>query len=309
MVELIGADLLLDRRPITNPVLGAAVRLVLREQPGPYARVADHQATEAALAALFAELSNVDDIGIEAIAELASSSAQHAVAYYRAIASHLTGFHTEHDLASAAADRPDLAERVQALGHVVWYLPATVTPAIGRFLDRVLHEASSASVILGVTGDADADEPVLRSCEAAGVVRPPARALEVARPATAGRIISVTDAPEEVRMVVRDSRVGGERQRGQWRQPHSVPSDRRLLPGSRSLRSHHRAAVRGLRHSGQRSRPPSTARLGRRAHVVGSPPAAGERWRRDRVMALVAGGPIGVGDERALPTTWDDSHS
>ena len=65
LAEAVAADLLLDRRPITNPVLGAAVRRTLADEPGPYAPVAEHEATEAALAGLFAELSNVDEAGLE----------------------------------------------------------------------------------------------------------------------------------------------------------------------------------------------------------------------------------------------------
>ena len=105
MVELVAADLLLDTRPLTNPVLGAAVRSVLADDPGPYGPVAQHEATEAALAGLFAELSNVDEQGLEAMLEDGSTAAELAVGMYRAIAARLTGFHTEHDLALAAATR------------------------------------------------------------------------------------------------------------------------------------------------------------------------------------------------------------
>ena len=62
LAELLSADRLLDSHPLTNPVLGAAVRLALADDPGPFAPVADHYATEAALAALYAELSNVSRV-------------------------------------------------------------------------------------------------------------------------------------------------------------------------------------------------------------------------------------------------------
>ena len=57
--EMAAADLLLEQQPITNPVLGAAVRQVLAEDPDVYRPVAQHEATEAALAALGAD----DDVG------------------------------------------------------------------------------------------------------------------------------------------------------------------------------------------------------------------------------------------------------
>jgi hypothetical protein len=141
MAELVAADLLLDTAPITNPVLGAAVRQVLADDPDIYRPVADHQATEAALASLFAELSNVDEAGLESIEDEGSTAAVLSVKFYRQIAAKLGRFHTEHDLATAAADRADLGERLQPFGHVIWYLPAPVTSAIGRCVGEVLREA------------------------------------------------------------------------------------------------------------------------------------------------------------------------
>ena len=306
LAELVGADLLLDTRPITNPVLGAAVRRVLQEAPGPYERVKDHEATEAALAALFAELSNVDDIGIESIASVESSAAQYAVSFYQAIAGHLGGFHTEHDLASAAADRADLADRVRSLGHVVWYLPAPVTPALGRFLDRVLHDAPAASVILGITGVDAADEPVLRSCEAAGVVRPAARSLDITEPATAGSIVSVTDAAEEVRVVtgkILDLAASGDDNGDEPVAFHRIgvfyPSPD---PYVRIIEQ--QFAASGILANGPDQRRLRDSVPGRTLLAALALPA--ERWRRDRVMALVAGGPVGVGEHRSFPTAWDD---
>ncbi len=307
LAEVVGADLLLDTRPITNPVLGAAVRRVLAEQPGPYERVRDHEATEAALAALFAELSNVDEVGIESIAELESSSAQHAVTFYRAIADHLGEFHTEHDLASAAADRDDLADRVRSLGHVVWYLPAPVTPALGRFLDRVLHDAPSSSVILGMTGDTEADEPVLRSCEAAGVIRPADRALAVTEPPTASAIVSVTDAPEEVRVVagkILELAKSGTPASGGVAIPFNRIGVFYPAPDPYVRIIEQQFAASGIVANGPDQRRLRDAVAGRSLLAALSLPA--ERWRRDRVMALIAGGPIGFGEHRSFPTTWDE---
>ncbi|MEZ5217302.1 MAG: hypothetical protein R2715_12165 [Ilumatobacteraceae bacterium] len=52
-----------DAKPLTNPVLGAAVRLALADDPGPYAEVAEHQATIAAVSELYAELSSAEPGG------------------------------------------------------------------------------------------------------------------------------------------------------------------------------------------------------------------------------------------------------
>ena len=171
LAEMAAADLLLEQQPMTNPVLCAAVRQVLAADPDVYRPVAQHEATEAALAALFAELSNVDEAGLESISEEGSTAALLAVKFYRRIAAQLKGFHTEHDLATAAAYRPDLADRLSSFGHLILYLPASVTPAIGRFIGEALRTAPSSSVIVGVSGAPRADESTWRACEAALVGR------------------------------------------------------------------------------------------------------------------------------------------
>jgi hypothetical protein len=73
-----------------------------------------------------------------------------------------------------------------------------VTSAIGRCVGEVLREAESSSVIVGLTGHDIADKAVLASMGDAGVdvVGSVADA-----PPTGDEIVSVTDAPEEVREV------------------------------------------------------------------------------------------------------------
>ncbi|MGH8973512.1 MAG: hypothetical protein ACRD0C_09960, partial [Acidimicrobiia bacterium] len=170
MAEFLAADLLHDRRPLTNPVLGAAIRRALAEAPGPFAEVAGHHATERALAGLYGELSHVSEATLDAL-EGAGWPATAAVAVYRRIAAQLGGFHGEDDVARAAAGRPDLVQALVPFGHVVWYLPEPLTPALGGLVRAVLA-AADASVIVGVTGAPDADEPVLAACQRAGIEVP-----------------------------------------------------------------------------------------------------------------------------------------
>lgn len=295
LAELVAADLLLDTAPITNPVLGAAVRRVLADDPGIYRPVAEHEATEAALASLFAELSNVDEAGLESIEEEGSTTARSAVDFYRRIAAELGGFHTEHDLATAAAERADLAERLEPFGHVIWYLPAPVTPAIGRFVGEALRSAGSSTVIVGVTGDDRADGPVWDALVAASVEHVPQSLDEVP---TGHEIVSVTDAPEEVREVCQRvvalvsegmslDRIGVffptpdpyvriiEQQFAEAEIPVNGPDPRRLAD-----------SVAGRTLLGALALPDA-------------------RWRRDKVMALVNGGPIRSDDVQVRPADWD----
>ena len=58
LAELVAVGQLRGKRPLTNPVLGAAVRQTLADDPGVFGRVRDHQATELAVAAAVGELSD-----------------------------------------------------------------------------------------------------------------------------------------------------------------------------------------------------------------------------------------------------------
>ncbi len=69
LAELIGAPRLAgaQRRPVSTPVLAAAVRAVLSDAPGMFAPVAEHPATEASLVDAYRELSAVDDAALDAL--------------------------------------------------------------------------------------------------------------------------------------------------------------------------------------------------------------------------------------------------
>lgn len=300
LAERVAADLLLDTRPITNPVLGAAVRGALADHAsdgGVYGSVFQHEATEAAMAASFAELSNVDEVGIEAIREEGSIAALLAVEMYERIEARLVGFHTERDLVSAAAGRADLAVRLEPFGHIVWFLPAPASSALTQLIGRVLSDAPS-SVVVGVTGDADADEPVWRAAEAAGVSRVAAVSIGIDRAAVADAIVSVTDAAEEVREMC--ARVVGLIEQG-------VAPDRIGVfmptpdPYVRIIEQQFAAA--SITINGPDPRRLADSAAGRTLLAALEMPQV--RWRRDRVIALVSGGPVRNGDRRVRPVSWD----
>lgn len=296
LAQRLAGDIVLPTRPLTESVVRAAVRAELRSDPGPFRRVADHEATERALAAMFHELGNVDEAGLESIGELESTAARTAVDFHRRIRKRLAEHHTEHDLVSAVAGRDDLPNRAARLGHVIWYLPAPMSAALARFVDRVLHEASAASVIVGVTGDSDADEPVWRACEAAGVVRSPSDAL--LEPPRADRIVTVTDADEEVRVVTAEI---------VQLIDDGVPADRIAIfaptaePYLRILRQQLRNA--GLLANGPAPRRLADSVAGRTLLAALELPDS--RWRRDRVIALVSQGPVRHDGRLVRASDWD----
>ena len=71
VAELLGAPGLAGagRRPVSTPVIAAALRAALAEDPGLFAPVAAHPATEAALVATYRELREVSPAGLDALAE------------------------------------------------------------------------------------------------------------------------------------------------------------------------------------------------------------------------------------------------
>ncbi len=296
LAEILAAGRLGDRRPLTNPVLGAAVRKALAEDPRHFAEVADHHATESALARLAGELSSVSELSLRRIESEAGWSAASAIAFFRSISSHLGAFHDEADVARAASRRSDLTEAVKPLGHLVWYLPGPTTRPLTEFL-KVAFEAAASTVIVGVTGDNDADQAVWQTCEVAGVVKP-ASAGEGVTPPHAGAMISVTDADEEVRAVIREVVALAE---------SGTPLDRIGIfhptpdPYVRILEQQFAAA--GIPANG-----PSRGKLAESVAgrtLLGALALPAQRWRRDRVMAVVNSGPLRQADGPVRPSAWE----
>lgn len=295
LAEMLSSGRLGERRPLTNPVLGAAVRVALADNPRHFAAVAEHHATERALAQLTGELSNITNSALDRVAG-ASASATSAIAFHRSIQALLTDFHDEADVAAAAARRTDLGIDPERLGPVVWYLPAPMPPPLQRLM-RALHRVGRLHAVVGLTGTADADQPVRDLCAAAGLDLTAVSEPTIA-PTTADQIITVTDADEEVRAVVRSivelasngvalDRIGIF---------HAAPD-----PYVRILQQQLAAAE--LPFNG-----PSRTRLAESVAgrtVLSALALPSERWRRDRVMALVSGGPLRVEGEPVRPSAWE----
>lgn len=281
-------------RPLTNPMLGAAVRRALSEQQGSLSAVAEHRATEAAFAHLYAELSHVSEATLEVLAGSGGLPAA-GVVVFRRIGSLLDGFSGEDDIADAAAVRPDLGEAVKPLGHVVWYLLEPLTPALTRMLRKVLELAPSTAIV-GLTGADAADAPVLAACERAGVAVDAAPSFAVP---TGSHVVSVSDCDEEVRAVVRRIVLLAEEGVRLDRIGVFYPS---AAPYLASL-------VAQLGEAGIASNGPSRERLADRVagrSLLAALALPGVRWRRDRVMALIADGPVRDGDRVVKPSAWEE---
>lgn len=294
LAELLSVGELRGRKPLTKPVLGAAVRRALAHDPRHFEAVRDHQATERALAAVVGELSNTGAAARRAIRDHGGPPAA-IIDLYDEIRSHLREFHDEADVARAAAHRPDLARVAGPYGHLIWHLPGSLSAPLASFLRAVLGVAP-ATVIVGSTGDAGADAEVDRTLRIAGIDRPPPA--QAQDRALGDHVISVTDADEEVRAVLREivqlvdrgtplDRIGVF---------HPVPD-----PYVRILEQQFAAA--GIPANGPSRRRLSETIAGR--VLLGALALPGQRWRRDRVIALVNSGPLRHDGNAARPAVWD----
>lgn len=295
LAELLAAGRLGDKRPLTNPVLGAAVRRALRDDPRHFAAVREHRATEQALATVTGELSNVGAAGLAAI-EAAGGHAASVVAMYRSIASHLTDHHHEADVARAAARRTDLPDALVEWGHLIWYLPGPLSAPLAGLL-RAVFAIAPATVIAGRSGQARADEQMLRSCRIAGIESAAIPELEH-DPPLAGNIISVTDADEEVRAVVREVMQLAESGFSLDRIGIFYPAPD---PYVRIIEQQLRAASLPANGPSRVALDESVA--GRALCAALELPS--DRWRRDRVMALISTAPLRHGDRPVRPASWE----
>lgn len=295
LAELLAADAL-PGHPLTNAVLAAAARRVLRRRPEPFGRVADHHASEAAVVALYAELSRLRPETLDRLGRLDEKTAA-LVGIHRAVQAELgERFYDEDARARAAGERlhadPDGAAAL--LGRVIWFLPERLSPAQLALVAGAVATVP-ATVVVGLTGDAAADEAVRRTCATAGCRVPDERPAD---PPTGTRILSVSDPDEEVRAVCREILALAEA---------GVPLDRIGVfhptpdPYARALHEQFEAA--GLPHNG-----PSRTRLA--DGVVGrtllDALALPERnWGRADVLAVVGTGPVRAGGRLAPATAWE----
>lgn len=204
VAELLGSPGLAaqGRRPLTRAVLAEALRTALAAKPGVFDAVLDHPATERSLEATFGELRRMPAHALDLL--LAQSQrASHVVSLFREFLRRTAEYYDEEDLAFAAVD----AVRANSLalrdvGRVIVYLPRRLSPA-ERALLEALAEAGRLTVLIGLTGDPDADMLPRGLCaQLEGTLGPPEEAARAAEPAQA-HILVATDAEEEVRSVLR----------------------------------------------------------------------------------------------------------
>ncbi len=298
LAELLGAARLAAerRRPVSTPVLAAALRKALRDDPGLFAPVAEHPATEAALVSAFGELSDVSANGLEALAAAGRRAGDVVRLCRRARAVLRQGWYDEADLTAAAVEavRSQPAVVRRELGHVVVHLPQDLLQRQARLV-ATLVEACPTTVVVGVTGAEGADAGVRRSLGRLGVELPAIDVASGARANSTTRVLTASDADDEVRAAIRavvDAARGG------------TPLERIAVlfgtrePYGRLVHEHLEAA--GVPHNGAAVRPLAGSVAGRALLDLLALPD--HNFRRADVVGLLSRSAGGHGPARNVPT-------
>lgn len=302
LAELLGAASLAadGRRPVSTPVLAAAVRTVLGAEPGVFAPVGGHPATEAALVAAYRELRDLTEDALVALAAKGRRAAE-VVRVYRATRAHLVAhWYDEEDLMAAATTVAATRASHEAVGTLIAYLPQRLTRHAAELL-VALSDQDHLSVVAGSTGVARADAEAARSVAALGLSDdpPPEGSVlaSVVSPTTT-RIITASDADDEVRAAVRQvieaARAGTSLDR--IAVLHAAAE-----PYGRLLHDHLDAA--GVATNGAAD-VPLAGRLASRA-LLGLLTLPGTAYRRQDVFAWISGAPV-LAEGHPLPVSaWE----
>ncbi|CAN5362821.1 PD-(D/E)XK nuclease family protein [soil metagenome] len=298
LAELLGAPRLAaaGRRPVSTPVIAAAVRQVLREEPGIFGPVREHPSTEEALVRSYRELSELRAETLDTLAA-GGARASEVVRLRRAVRARLEATWFEEADLMASAEQAVVAHSTVLgdLGTVVVYLPQDLSPPAAALL-RALAARTPVEVIAARTGAPDADADVDRSLGRLGL-KPPARCEVVPPAATA--VVCVSDAEEEARSAV--ERIVAAARRG-------VPLERMAVlypspePYARIVAEQLGAA--GIPYNGRGVRPLADRMLGRwLLDLLG---LADRDFSRPAVMGLIAGAPVVGPDGRRVPAgPWE----
>jgi len=296
LAELLGAARLAatGRRPVSTPVIAAAIRRALATAPGMFGPVREHPSTEEAFVAIHGELAPCSDAALDAISAAGHRAAE-VVRIHRLTSRALAeGWYDETALLAAAGDAVASASPVLAdLGDVIVHLPQDITAASAALLTQ-LADRTTVHVIAGLTGDHGADRGVVGSLGRLGLEPPGA----VATVVHATEIVSVSDADEEVRTAVARV-VEGARQ--------GVPLERMAIlfptgePYARIV--HEQLAAAGVEHNGRAVRPLADRMMGRWLLDVLALPSRG--YRRNDVLGLLSQAPVRTSRGYAPTTRWD----
>lgn len=198
--RIAGADLAAaGRRPVSTPLIDITVREVLRHAPGHYESVADHPSTVTSLRDLHRELRLAGPLGAAALRG-ASARGREAARVSSMVSERLAAhWFDEADLIAAAIERIRAGER--PFERAVVFLPR-VDRGLPADLLRAIGDVTDLQVLVEWTGIESVDAETVDFATALGAsVDPVAGAIPIVPAGT--RVVSTTDADEEVRHAVR----------------------------------------------------------------------------------------------------------
>ncbi|MGQ0830666.1 MAG: PD-(D/E)XK nuclease family protein [Microthrixaceae bacterium] len=205
LAELLGAASLAasGRRPVSTPVLAAAMRAELAADAGLFEPVKQHPATESALVSTYRELRDVSPAALDALAATSARAAEVVRLHRTARARLEPSWSDEEDLLDAAtglAGSPAAAE----LGALIIHLPQRLSQHSARLL-AALAEHVPTTVIAGCSGVAAADAEMVESLRRLGVGTTGGADVPTDLPVSEERtvILTASDGDEEVRAAVR----------------------------------------------------------------------------------------------------------
>lgn len=292
------------RRPLTTAVLAAAVRHVLRTEPGRFAGVAEHVSTETALVRAYSELTELHPEQRAVLGASTTEQTADLLQFVAAVTAHLesdgVGHHDEYEVMFRA--HLALEGGLDDDAAVVLCGPFDQGEATRTFLGTVARTLGTHAV-LSLTGDPRTDD---RSRQSFGRILGDHLAEEAVGLPRPTRMIPAADPDEEVRAVVREVLRRAEA---------GVPFERMAVfhpvqnPYARTLREQFDAA--GIPAAGpdhRRMNDSMAGRLLRRILELAEPRSAGadHRLDRDNVLALAAAAPVrtAAGD-RARTGPWE----
>lgn len=204
LAEQIASPSLIHKRPATGPIVSAAWRAILDADPGLFKEVAAHPATVRALVGAHRELRDLTPEALDAVAGHSKLTAD-LVRLHRAVTNRLAPqWYDQTDLLRTAtrlcAEKPRITAEFGAL---ILYLPQALSQAEAAFATALATHAE-LQIVAALTGDARADAAVRRTLTRVGLnpADLPTSALDL-KP-TGTRVITASDADDEVRCVVRD---------------------------------------------------------------------------------------------------------
>ena len=163
LAELLGAPALsaLGMRPLTPIVNSAAVREVASRATGMLEPLREHPSTHLSLRRTFRQLRHATEDALDSLAAQGGLRAE-TISLYREYRERISEYYDDEDLAEAAANavRSGSAHGLDDLGFIVFFRVRGLTQ-LQTSLVRTLAEAGQCALLLGLTGDSDADSSTI----------------------------------------------------------------------------------------------------------------------------------------------------